>query len=87
MVSSSPHNMEWQNNPITNPRPCSGNGHIPSGLGCSFRRSVYRGLWSEKECTQHINCLELMAGALAVRTFAKHKRNIHVQLRMDNKTA
>ena len=28
-----------------------------------------------------------MAGALAVRTFAKHKRNIHVGLRMDNKTA
>ena len=45
------------------------------------------GLWSEKERTQHINCLELMAGALAVRTFAKHKRNIHVGLRMDNKTA
>ena len=45
------------------------------------------GLWSEKERTQHINCLELMAGALAVRTFAKHKRNIHVRLRMDNKTA
>ena len=33
------------------------------------------GLWSEKERTQHINSLELMAGALAVRTFAKHKRN------------
>ena len=45
------------------------------------------GLWSEKERTQHINCLELMAGALAVRTFAKHKRNIHVRLQMDNKTA
>ena len=42
MVGSSPHNMEWQNNPITNPRPCSGNGRISSGLGCSFR-SVYRG--------------------------------------------
>ena len=42
---------------------------------------------SEKECTQHINYLELMASALAVRTFAKHKRNIHVRLRMDNKTA
>ena len=45
------------------------------------------GLWSKKERTQHINYLELMAGALAVRTFAKHKRNIHVRLRMDNQTA
>ena len=43
MVGSSAHNMEWQSNPITNPRPCSGNGRIPSGLGCSFRGSAYRG--------------------------------------------
>ena len=44
-------------------------------------------LLSEKECAQHINYLELMAGALAVRTSAKHKRNIHVRLRMDNQMA
>ena len=43
MVGSSACNMEWQNNPILNPRPCSGNGRIPSGLGCSFRRSTYSG--------------------------------------------
>ena len=43
-------------------------GAVPEGMRTG-------GLWSEKERTQHINCLELMAGALAVRTFAKHKRN------------
>ena len=42
MVGSSACNMEWQNNPIRNPRPCSGLGCIPSGMGCSFRRSTYR---------------------------------------------
>ena len=43
MVGSSADNMEWQSNPITNSRPCSGNGRIPSGLGCSFRGNAYRG--------------------------------------------
>ena len=78
MVSSSAHNMEWQSNPITNSRPCSGNRRTPSGLAAVSEGMRSGGLWSEKERTQHINCLELMAGALAVRTFAKHKRNIHV---------
>ena len=87
MVGSSADNMEWQSNPITNFRACSGNGCIPSGLGCISEGIRTGGLWSEKERTQHINCLELMAGALAVRTFTKHKRNIHVRLQMGNKTA
>ena len=73
MVGSSARNMEWQNNLIPNTRPCSGDGRIPSGLGCSFRGSVYRGPMV-REGTY--NCLELMAGALAVRTFAKHERNV-----------
>jgi len=45
------------------------------------------GLWSEEERAQHINLLELKGGAMAVKTFAKHERNIHVRLRMDSKTA
>ena len=57
------------------------------GWGAVSGRVRTGGLWSEKERTQHINYLELMAGTLAVRTFAKHKRNIHVRLRMDNQTA
>ena len=55
---------------------------VSEGVGIQ-RGSMVR----EKERIQHISCLELMAGALVVRTFAKHKSNIHVRLRMDNKTA
>ena len=54
MVGSSAHNMKWQSNPITNSRPCSGNGCIPSGLGCSFRGNVYRGsMVRERAYTAH----------------------------------
>ena len=35
----------------------------------------------------HINLLELTAGAFAVKTFARHRENIHMHLKMDNKTA
>ena len=45
------------------------------------------GLWSEKERTFHINHLELMAGTFAVKTFARQQRDIHLHLKMDNKTA
>ena len=34
------------------------------------------GLWSEEERAQHINLLELKGGAMAVKTFAKHERNM-----------
>ena len=45
------------------------------------------GLWSEGERMHNINLLELTAGAFAVKTFARHRRNIHMHLKMDNKTA
>lgn len=30
-----------------------------------------RGIWSHQECLQHINCLKLMAGGFAIKSFAK----------------
>jgi len=44
------------------------------------------GLWSEQERTLHINLLELMGGAFAVKTFARNRQDVHICLRMD-KTA
>ena len=35
----------------------------------------------------HINLLELTAGAFVIKTFARQRRNIHMHLKMDNKTA
>ena len=45
------------------------------------------GLWSEKETSLQINCLELKAAELAVKTFAKDRESIHIHLKMDNITA
>ena len=35
----------------------------------------------------HINVLELTAGTFAVKTFAQHRKNIDMHLKMHNKTA
>ena len=35
----------------------------------------------------HINCLELLGGTFAVKTFAKQSQNLHIRLQMDNTTA
>lgn len=45
------------------------------------------GLWSHSERLCHINCLELLAGAFAVKSFSRGKIYLHVHLKMDNTTA
>ena len=45
------------------------------------------GPWSKTEQQLHINCLELLAATLAIKTFAKTKEYIHIHLKMDNTTA
>ena len=42
------------------------------------------GLWTNKERSMHINCLELLGGVFAVKTFAKQTQNLHIRLQMDN---
>ena len=55
------------------------------GAFCNGVRT--RGPWSPQEQTLHINCLELLAASLAVRTFAKEKSGITILLKIDNTTA
>ena len=45
------------------------------------------GLWSPQERCLHINVLELMAGAFAVKAFSKARKNFHIRLKMDNTSA
>ena len=45
------------------------------------------GLWSQMERKLHINCLELLAGSFAVKSFTKNRLCVHVRLRMDNTSA
>ena len=45
------------------------------------------GLWTNKERSMHINCLELLGGVFAVKKFAKQSQNLHIRLQMDSTTA
>ena len=55
------------------------------GAFCNGVRT--KGPWSPQEQTLHINCLELLAASLAVRTFAKERSGITILLKIDNTTA
>ena len=56
------------------------------GAVCQGRHT--RGLWScEESSSLHINSLELKAALFAVRAFTPNQRQLHVHLRMDNRTA
>ena len=57
------------------------------GWGACCGKLQTRGLWSQSERLLHINCLELLAGRFALKSFLRNKRNIHVKLMMDNTTA
>ena len=57
------------------------------GWGAVCKEVRTGGLWSQNERLLHINCLELLAGAFAVKCFTKNQICLHVRLRMDNTTA
>ena len=57
------------------------------GWGAAANGTSTGGLWSDEERSQHINHLELMGGAFAIKTFLKGRRNIHARLKMDSTAA
>ena len=57
------------------------------GWGARCPKQRTGGPWSQQECSMHINCLELLAATLAVKTFAKAKTAMSILLRIDNTTA
>ena len=57
------------------------------GWGATSQEVSMGGPWSTQESARHINCLELMAATLALKTFAKNKTELSVLLRIDNTTA
>ena len=56
------------------------------GMGGTLRGQgvTTGGLWSVNEQDYHINCLEMLAVAMAVKTFAKDQKNVTILLRTDN---
>ena len=57
------------------------------GWGAVCKEVRTGGLWSQYERLLHINCLELLAGAFAVKCFTKNPICLHIRLGMDNATA
>ena len=57
------------------------------GWGARCHLQSTGGPWSEEEKRMHINCLELLAATLAVKSFAKHRSRVSILLRIDNTTA
>lgn len=58
------------------------------GWGAVCQGVRTRELWSQQESnTLHINALELQAALFAVRAFTAKERQLHVHLRMENRTA
>ena len=57
------------------------------GWGASCQGTQTGGPWSQQEQELHINCLELLAATLAVKTFLKDQENKSVLLLLDNQTA
>ena len=56
------------------------------GWGATLRgQEVTKGeLWSVNKQDYHINCLELLATAMAAKIFAKEQKNVKILLRTDN---
>jgi hypothetical protein len=87
VVERSPSKVEWQSAIPTTSRPNNRDRCISKGLGGLLRGGQYRGPWCSGEKRLHINCLELLAGSFAIKTFTKTKACAHVKLMMDNAAA
>ena len=83
------HLQEWNGRDIAHPPPdlIVRSDASLQGWGAVSNGTRTGGPWSGQEKTLHINSLELLAGSFAIRTFTKHRNNIHVLLQMDNSTA
>ncbi|KPJ15537.1 hypothetical protein RR48_09466 [Papilio machaon] len=58
-----------------------------TGWGAACGNQTASGRWSKKECTLHINQLELLAAFFALKIFAKNCHDCQILLRVDNTTA
>ncbi len=54
------------------------------GWGATFNRLAVSGVWTGPQLHWHINCLELLAGDLALNRLKRRLRGKHVLVRTDN---
>ena len=57
------------------------------GWGAASDEITTGGPWSPQEKQYHINCLEILAASLAVKTFVKNKSDLTILVMIDNTTA
>ena len=79
----------WNGKSILKPTPDLTIESDASGIGWGARCGSTRtgGPWSNNEAKMHINCQELLAAYLAIKSFVKDQSNICVLLRTDNSSA
>ena len=58
-----------------------------SGWGAVYLQQRIGGPWTEVEKRLHIYCLELLGATFAIQAFAKDRRDIVIQILLDNATA
>ena len=87
MVNCTPEQMERENHCSKNPYMIIETDASNTGWGAFYQGDYTGGPWSRTESQLHINCLELLAATLAVKSFPKEQRGILIHLRMDNTTA
>ena len=79
--------LEWEGSSPPFFRCDNRNRRLSHRLGAVCQGVTTGGLWSQMEKKLHINCLELLAGSFAVKSFTKDRLCVHVRLRMDNVSA
>ena len=57
-----------------------------TGWGAYCRGVRTRGQWSQEEMLLHINCKEMLAAFLALQTFVRDMKEVHVRIKVDNTT-
>ena len=68
--------QHWNGRAIMTPPPDMIIQMLLSKDGEQCTTALKQGLWSIPESKRHINSLELLAGSLAIQTFAEHRNNV-----------
>ena len=78
------HSLEWEEPGTRQPELQIESDASLIGWGASCQGTQTGGPWSQAEKRMHINCLELLAATLAVKTFLKDQVDKRVLLLLDN---
>ena len=87
VVERPPSSMEWKGPSSEASRAHHRDRYISKRMGAYCQGISTGGPWCLEEKRLHINCLELLAGSSAIKTFTKRKACAHVKLLMDNAAA